>query len=199
MNTNMNTKPVKQLSEKAREGKRRRQQERRRRQREQRKNEDKWDYDDDDGHYYDIYEDLCERYKFIICDDKFRGCENDFNELSTKMAQIFAEQNSSIVPNNLNTYEFKLLDEFISKTQPTEGICQFQISGKDLYDGKKLYNQMKDDPEPNYEIFGSNGMGYTCFGLFKSNDKNMYIIVIDGHNDNTPTHYVKIENENIFD
>ena len=191
MNTNMNTKPVKQLSEKAREGKRRRQQERRRRQREERKNEDKWDYDDYDDDDDDIYDYLCERSNFIICDDKFRGCENDFNELSTKMAQIFAEQNSS-VPNNLKTYKYVLLDEFISKTQPTEGICQFKISGKDLYDGKKLYNQMKDDPDPNYEIFGSNGNGCTCFSLFKSADKNMYIIVIDGYNDNTLTHYVKI-------
>lgn len=198
----MNTKPVKQLSEKAKEGRRRRQRERRRRQREERREHykwtnDDWDYDDDDGHYYHIYDDLCKRSKFIICDDKLRGCEKDFKDLSTKMAQIFAEQNSS-VPNNLITYEFKLLNEFIAKTPPTEGIRQFQISYKDLYYGKKLYNQMKDDPEPNYEIFGSNGMGYTCFGLFKSNDKNMYIIVIDGHNDNTPTNYVKIENESIF-
>ena len=201
MNTNMNTntQPI-QRSEKAKEGRRRRQRERRRRQREQRKNEDEWDYDDDDdGHCYDIYEDLCERYKFIICDDKFRGCKKDFEELSRKMPQIFAEQNSSSVPNNLKTYKYLLLDEFIAKTQPTEGICQFQISGRDLYDGKKLYNQMKDNPNPNYEIFGSNGNGCTCFSLFKSADKNMYIIVIDGHNYNTPTHYVKIENENIFD
>jgi hypothetical protein len=193
---NTNTKP-RQRSEKAKEGRRRRQRERRRRQREQRRNEDETD-DDDDGHYYDIYEDLCERTKFIICDDKFRDCKKDFEELSRKMAQIFASQNSSSVPNNLKTYEFKLLDEFIAKTPPSDKLNQFKISGKDLYYGKKLYNQMKDDPEPNYEIFGSNGMGYTCFGLFKSNDKNMYIIVIDGHNDNTPSHYVKIENETIF-
>lgn len=192
---NMNTQP-RVRSEKAKEGRRRRQRERRRRQREQRKNKDEWDYDDsdDDGHYYDIYDDLCERCNFIICDDKLRGCEKDFEKLSTKMAQIFAEHNSSSV----KTYTFKLLDEFISKTPPTEGIRQFQISGKDLYYGKKLYNQMKDNPNPNYEIFGSNGMGYTCFGLFKSNDKNMYIIVINGHNNNTPTHYVKIENEDLF-
>ena len=200
---NTNTQP-RQRSEKAKAGRGRRQRERRRRQREERRQHykwtnDKWDYDDDDGDgIYDIYEDLCERYKFIICDDNFRGYKKGFEELSRKMPQIFAEQNSSSVPNNLKTYEFKLLDEFIAKTPPTEGICQFQISGRDLYDGKKLYNQMKDNPNPNYEIFGSNCMGYTCFGLFKSNDKNMYIIVIDGHNDNRPSHYVKIENETIF-
>ena len=197
-NMNTNTQP-RQRSEKAKEGRRRRQRERRRRQREQRKNEDEWDYDDDDGHCYDFYDYLCERSNFIICDDKFRGCDKDFKDLSTKMPQIFAEHNSSSVPNNLKTYKYLLLDEFIAKTQPTEGICQFRISGRDLYDGKKLYNQMKHDPEPNYEIFGSNGNGCTCFSLFKSADKNMYIIVIDGHNDNRPSHYVKIENEDLFD
>lgn len=197
-NMNTNTQP-RERSEKAKEGRRRRQRERRRRQREERRQiykwtNDAWDYDEHDGHYYDIYDDLCERNKFIICDDKFRGCEKDFEKLSIEMAQIFAAQNSSSV----KTYEFKLLDEFIAKTPPTEGIRQFQISCKDLYYGKKLYNQMKDNPEPNYEIFGSNGMGYTCFGLFKSADKNMYVIVIDGHNNNTPTNYVKIENETVF-
>jgi hypothetical protein len=194
---NTNTQP-RQRSEKAKEGRRRRQRERRRRQREERRQHYIWTNDDDDGHYYDIYEDLCERTKFIICDDKFSGCKKDFEELSRKMAQIFTSQNSSSVPNNLKTYKFKLLDEFIAKTPPSDNLNQFKISCRDLYNGKKLYNQMKDNPNPNYEIFGSNGMGYTCFGLFKSNDKNMYVIVIDGHNDNTPTHYVKIENESIF-
>ena len=200
---NTNTQP-RILSEKAREGRRRRQRERRRRQREQRNNQDKWDYDDsdDDGHYYDIYDDLCERNKFIVCNDKFRGRDKEFNELSTQMEQIFIERNKHFMSNIKKScflvIDVKILDEFIAKTPPTEGICQFKISGRDLYDGKKLYNQMKDNPNPNYEIFGSNCMGYTCFGLFKSNDKNMYIIVIDGHNDNRPSHYVKIENETIF-
>ena len=198
---NMNTQP-RVRSEKAKEGRRRRQRERRRRQREQRKNEDDWDYDDDDGHYYDFYDYLCERSNFIICDDKFRGRDKEFNELSTQMEKIFIERNrrfmSNIKKSCFLVIDVKKLDEFIAKTQPTEGICQFQISGKDLYDGKKLYNQMKNGPEPNYEIFGSNGNGCTCFGIYKSNDKNMYIIVIDGHNYNTPTHYVKIENESIF-
>lgn len=201
---NKNTQP-RILSEKAREGRRRRQRERRRRQREERRQHDKWDYDDsdDDGHYYDIYDDLCERNKFIICDDKFRGRDKEFNEVSTKMEQIFIERNRSLLSNIRKScflvIDVKILDEFIAKTPPTDDLGQFKISGRDLYDGKKLYNKMKNDPEPNYETFGSNGMGYTCFGIYKSDDKNMYIIVIDGHNDNTPTHYVKIENENIFD
>ena len=199
--TNMNNTNTKPLSEKAKEGRRRRQRERRRRQREQRKNEDEWDYDDDDD-IYDIYDDLCERNKFIVCNDKFRGRDKEFNELSTQMEQIFIERNKHFMSNIKKScflvIDVKILDEFIAKTPPTDDLDQFKISGIDLYDGKKLYNKMKDDPEPNYEIFGSNSMGYTCFGIYKSHDKNMYIIVIDGHNDNTPTHYVKIENEDIF-
>lgn len=198
---NTNTQP-RILSEKAREGRRRRQRERRRRQREQRNNQDKWDYDDDDD-IYDIYDDLCERNKFIICDDKFRGRDKEFNELSTQMEQIFIERNKRFMSNIKKccflVIDVKILDEFIAKTPPTDDLDQFKISGRDLYDGKKLYNKMKNDPEPNYEIFGSNSNGCTCFGIYKSNDKNMYIIVIDGFNDNTPTDYIKIENETIFD
>ena len=191
--------PVKR-SEKAKEGRRRRQRERRRRQREQRKNEDEWDYDDSDDHIYDIY---WERSNFIVCDDKFRGRDKEFNEVSTQMEQIFIDRNRSLLSNIKKccflVIDVKILDEFIAKTPPTDDLGQFNISGRDLYDGKKLYNKMKNDPEPNYEIFGSNGNGNTCFSIYKSNDKNMYIIVIDGHNDNTPTDYIKIENETIFD
>ena len=198
MNTNMNsnTQP-RQRSEKAKEGRRRRQRERRRRQHEQRKNEDEWDYDDDDDHYYEIYDDLCERNNFIVCDDKLSGIR-PWQGLNDNMSKIFAEHYSETL--KYTRYGlFELLDKFISVTTPNDNIHDFQIKPCDLQDGKKLYNQMKDDPRPNYEILGSKSNGYTCFGLFKSSDKNMYFIVIDCHNDNTPTHYVKIENETIFE
>jgi hypothetical protein len=193
-----NTKP-RTLSEKAKEGRGRRQRERRRRQREQLSYFREWDYDEYDYNYlYCDYKDDYYRPNLIFCDNKFRRCYNkDLNELSRKMTQIFTENNTSI-PNNLKTYKCVLLDEFIAKTPPTNGITEFQISGRDLYEGKKLYNTMKDNPDPNYEIFGSNSCGYTCFILYKSNDKNMYIIVSDAHSDKIATHYVKIENENIF-
>jgi hypothetical protein len=51
---------------------------------------------------------------------------------------------------------------------------------------------------PNYEIFGSKNCGYTCFILYKSYDKNMYIIITDAHSDKIANHYVKIEDETIF-
>jgi len=192
----INTKP-RILSEKAKEGRRRRQRERRRRQREERRQHYIWT---NDKWYSD---DLCERSNFIVCYDKFRGRDKEFNEVSTQMEQIFIERNRRFLSNirklSFLVIDVKILDEFIAKTPPTDDLGQFYISGRDLYDGKKLYNKMKNDPEQNYEIFGSNGNGCTCFGIYKSNDKNMYIIVIDGHNDNTPTDYIKIENESIFD
>jgi archaellum component FlaF (FlaF/FlaG flagellin family) len=40
--------------------------------------------------------------------------------------------------------------------------------------------------------------GYTCFILYKSYDKNMYIIVTDAHSDKIANHYVKIEDETIL-
>jgi hypothetical protein len=87
MNTNKTTQPVKQLSEKAREGRRRRQRERRRRQREQEKRNNECDFDD-----YDDFDD------FIICDDKFDYLKKvDCSELHTKLAQIYFENNSSVL------------------------------------------------------------------------------------------------------
>jgi hypothetical protein len=203
---NINTQTVKQLSEKAREGRRRRQRERRRRQRQRQQeqyiNEYNFDDDNDDNNDNYYYDEFCERSKFIIIDPKFTFLKKvDSCELHTKLAQIYSEHNTS-VPSNLKTNALnktiKQLDEFIAQTPPTENINDFQISGRDLYEGKKLYNTMKDDPEPNYEIFGSNSGGYTCFCLYKSNDKNMYIIVTDAHSDKIATHYVKIEDETIF-
>jgi hypothetical protein len=199
---NTNNKPRRTLSEKAKEGRRRRQRERRRRR--QREEQCNNEYDADADYYLDIFDDYYLRSNFIICDDKFTFFKKvDSSELHTKLAQIYSEHNNSSVLSNLKTYPLnktiKKLDEFIAQTPPTEKINDFKISGRDLYDGKKLYNTMKDDPEPNYEIFGSNSNVCTCFYLYKSNDKNMYIIVTDAHSDKIATHYVKIENDTIFD
>jgi hypothetical protein len=201
---NTNNKPRRTLSEKAREGRRRKQRERRRRQREQREEQCNNDDDADADYYLDNFDDYYRRSNFIICDDKFNFLKKvDSSELHTKLAQIYSEHHNSSVLSNLKTYPLnktiKKLDEFIAQTPPTENINDFKISGIYLYEGKKLYNKMKDDPEPNYEIFGCNSGGYTCFYLYKSNDKNMYIIVTYAHSDKIATHYVKIENDTIFD
>jgi len=115
----------------------------------------------------------------------------DYCGLSRLVAQIFAEQNSETYKQSM----YDELDKFIADNKPTENIRQFCISGRDLYDGKKMYNEMKNDPNPKYEIFGSNGCGYQCFGLYKSKDQNMYIIEV---NVQTPVHYVKIKDDTIF-
>jgi hypothetical protein len=153
---NINTQTVKQLSEKAREGRRRKQRERRRRQRQQEQYINEYNFDDDNDdnndNYYYYYDEFCERSKFIIIDPKFTFLKKvDSCELYTKLAQIYSEHNTS-VPSNLKTYafnkKFKKLDEFIAQTPPTDNINDFQISGGDLCYGKKIYNTMKDDPNP---------------------------------------------------
>jgi len=124
-------------------------------------------------------------------DDFYEDLFYDDNGLSRFVAQIYAERNSE-------THKQKLydeLDKFIAETPPSDNIRDFSISDRDLCDGKNMYNTMKNDPNPKYEIFGSNGCGYQCFGLYKSKDKNMYIIEV---NVQTPVHYVKIENDTIF-
>jgi len=141
------------------------------------------------------YKDYLNKKKF----EKYGFVYDDFDEdpyygdngLSRLVAQIYAERNSETNKQKIY-YE---LDKFISENEPTENIREFAISGRDLCDGKKMYNIMKNDPNPKYEIFGSNGGGYQCFGIFKSKDKNMYIIEVRIQ---TPTSYIKIENEDDF-
>ena len=71
----------------------------------------------------------------------------DDNGLSRLLAQIYAERNSE-------THKQKIydeLDKFISENEPAENIRQFDIPDRDYCDGKKMYNKMKNDPNPKYE------------------------------------------------
>lgn len=96
MDNNMNSQPVKQLSEKVREGRRRRQKERRRRQRERVQCNNEYDLDD----YY-CYE-FCELSKFMVIDPKFDFLKKvDTSELNTKLAQIYSEHNKIKYTNSL--------------------------------------------------------------------------------------------------
>jgi len=115
----------------------------------------------------------------------------DDNGLSRLVAQIYAEENSETHKQKM----YNELDKFIAEKTPSDNICQFGISSTYLYNGKILYNEMKNVPNPKYEIFGWNGCGYTCFVLYKSKDQKMYIIEV---RIKTPTNYIKIENEDIF-
>jgi len=119
----------------------------------------------------------------------------DDNGLSRLCGQIYAERNSETNKQKL----YDELDKFISENEPAENIRQFDISDRDYCDGKKMYNKMKNDPNPKYEIFGSTGGCYTCFGLYKSKEQNMYIFKVVQTDTDYVKYYVKIENENLFD
>jgi hypothetical protein len=142
------------------------------------------DNDDNDNRHYDMRRHSSKMFDYDL--------SYDLCGLDRIVAQIYAERNS--VTHKQQIYDE--LDKFIAENEPTENIREFAISGRDLYDGKKMYTEMKNDPNPSpkYEIFGSNGCGYQCFGLYKSKDQNMYIIIVV----QTPTNYIKIENETLF-
>jgi hypothetical protein len=127
-------------------------------------------------------------------DDLYEDLFYDDNGLSRLCGQIYAERNSE-THKQKKYYE---LDKFISENEPAENIRQFDIPDRDYCDGKKMYNKMKNDPNPKYEIFGSNGGGYTCFVLYKSKDQNMYIFKVVQTDTDYVKDYVKIEDDTIF-
>lgn len=92
-----------------------------------------------------------------------------------------------------------ILDEFIKDTVESDSIYQFCISSRDLNYGKKVYNKLKNSEEKSasYELFGSNGAGYTAFALYKSKEDIIYVIRVSV---DTPTDYIKIDvnNEGVF-
>jgi hypothetical protein len=95
--------------------------------------------------------------------------------------------------NNQEIYDS--LDNFIANNSPVNKIND-AISIIDLHSGKELYNKIKNTYKPHYEIFGSNGMGYTCFSIYKNIEDTIYLFVI---NIQTPIYYIKIENETFFE
>jgi len=97
----------------------------------------------------------------------------------------------------MNNYKdlYDYLENFIENNNPSFNIFEFAISYRDLYNGKKIFNEIKKSDQVCYEIFGSNGMGYTSFGLFKAKNKIIYLIVV---NIQTPTNYIMIESEEEF-
>jgi hypothetical protein len=101
-----------------------------------------------------------------------------------------------MMDNNQKIYQYEYLYKFITNNKPTIDINDFSISWSDLYMGKELYNKFKKSHNPNYEIFGSNGLGYTCFALYKSKEQNIYLIILINQ---SPIYYIKIENEKVFD
>jgi len=70
------------------------------------------------------------------------------------------------------------IDDFINKNEESNDIfCR--ISSRDLKNGKKIYNEMRNSLDTSYSIFGSNGWGTTCFGLYKSKEQIIYLLLIN--------------------
>ena len=90
---------------------------------------------------------------------------------------------------------FAILDKFIASNQPCDAknIHDFYISCRDLDDGKKLVERMATYAAPYYEIFG--GCGYKSFGLYKSSENIIYLIVVDMQ---TPEQYMVINSASDF-
>jgi hypothetical protein len=181
MNTNTNVPDTKQLTRKQKKWRRYRQY------LNQKKLEKYGFVYDDDSDDYDSDEELINTYL-----SRMSYNDLDYQGLDKIAEQIYAERNSE-------THKQKMydeLDKFITENEP-ENIREFAISGIDLCHGKKMYNEMKNDPNPTpkYEIFASNSSGHQCFVLYKSKEQNMYIIKV---NVQTPTDYVKIDDDTIF-
>jgi len=87
------------------------------------------------------------------------------------------------------------LDDFIKNNKETDDIfCK--ISSRDLKNGKKIYNKMKEIQNTSYQIFGGNG--YVSYGLYRSKEQIIYLIKV---NIQTIIDYtiVDLKNEYYFD
>lgn len=98
----------------------------------------------------------------------------------------------------LTEQQEELLENFIANNnnnKKPEDILK-SISVRDIANGIKDYIDLKkENVNYNYVKFGENGMGYTCYALYKSKNRNIYLIVISIQN---PVSYAIIENEYIF-
>jgi len=82
---------------------------------------------------------------------------------------------------SLSKEQYETLDKFIAdKTPCTDD--SLAISNNDLINGKQIYDEMKAnmvDGEAEYTIFGEDGMGYTCYALYRpANSEKIYLIVV---------------------
>ena len=53
------------------------------------------------------------------------------------------------------------------------------ISNCDIPSAIRCYNEIVDEPNTTYKIFGSNGMGYLCYAYYKARNSNIYIISVN--------------------
>lgn len=76
-----------------------------------------------------------------------------------------------------NNARFQILDKLIADYKPHNSPHDFSISYADLAEGQKLFDRMPQYTAPYYEIFG--GTGYNSFGLYKSSENKIYVILVD--------------------
>ena len=63
---------------------------------------------------------------------------------------------------------------------------------------KKIYNSIKNEKGPSYNIFGSDGCGYITYGLYKSASNKVYVMTYT-FPDCSFTSFFEIDNERWFD
>lgn len=78
------------------------------------------------------------------------------------------------------------------------------ISNRDLANGKQMYLSMKNEVGPIYNIFGSDGYGYVCYGLYKSLSGKMYVTTLHTSFPNDETRHefsscIEIQDETWFE
>ena len=53
------------------------------------------------------------------------------------------------------------------------------ISNCDIPSAIRCYNEIIDEPNTTYRIFGSNGVGYLCYAYYKARNGIIYIISVN--------------------
>ena len=74
----------------------------------------------------------------------------------------------------------EILEEYISTNKLLEKHSYLGMKINDAINGKALYTRLEEhkDMKQNYEIFGSNASGQTCFSLYRSINQNIYLFVV---------------------
>ena len=93
--------------------------------------------------------------------------------------------------------QITVLDTFISNNEPDPNDKEESrgISIDDLKNGINEYKILRKKKGPEYEIFGSNAMGYNCYSLYKSRQNKIYVFSV--YMQTLKTYYI-IEDESWF-
>lgn len=74
----------------------------------------------------------------------------------------------------------------------SENRYNFSISYRDVDEGNESLKRLKEVDGPQYEIFGSNGMGYTSYSLYKSAENKIYLIEVQLQ---TPISFMEVNDD----